>query len=247
MTVLKKVICAVLSCVVCLGAGACKKTETPPSETGVVEAKKEEFTVFIGRYDGAYTEKRVECEKDGLALMEKIAEVSGWDLTTNRFETASDGYLHIDFSDESSVKLAVDNGEGHVVATILDSVRKTLSQVTNEEICFSAEGSDIASFGKKIDMYEPYDIGDANKFSEADRIEFLANSLSAYYDTPHTDYIKTQTINDNGHLSFVYEARDDETKEVLGVYKFSEDLGKIYEKNERGDFEQINAITPLED
>lgn len=246
MEAFKKVICAVLSCVVCLSAGACKKNETP-GEVEVVEAKKEEFTVFIGRYDGEYEEKTVECEKDGLALMEKIAEVSGWDLTTNRFETASDGYLHIDFAAESSVKKASDNGEGHVVATILDSVKKTLSQVANWEICFSADGHDIVSFGKKIDMYEPYNIGDANKFSEADRTEFLANSLSAYYDTPHTDYVKTETINDDGHLSFVYEARDDETGEVLGVYKFSEDLGKIYEKNERGDFEQINAITPLED
>ena len=150
-------------------------TEAPAPDTTLAQP---DTTIYIGTKNRGFTAIPVVL-KDGRspeALIEAIAEETGWDLTLADTVSTGKGGMSVDFSTDSSLITGpgMDQKEEYytyditsTVIMILDSIQETLQRnyvmepgdPKNLDIYFSLEGGDIDLPGAGIfyPFYEPWD------------------------------------------------------------------------------------------
>lgn len=267
MKKIKNAICILLIFAFAFALSGCRKGFLPASPTDApmadktqtpdVAAGKNEAYLYVGRGED-YRSYKINYEENLSAdmLIEKLAELTGWDLTLTKPVVSSESKMSIDFSKNSSVftgrvkqerePFEIDS-KSELIYTILDSVAYTLKRnfVIHEnpetvfEIAYSCEGKNIEVDGKKVDMLNKYEPDLVLEYPQERHIEFLTNRLSNYFDTPTTEYVKYGEEFDEGERLFIYRATDKNTGEVLGMFRFPSDLSELEIKETDGEFETI--------
>ncbi len=263
----KNAICIFLIFTFVFTLSACRKdgpyvkpTGTPSVNAGPMpesNAGENEAYLYVGRGEDYKSYKiNYEGELNGNMLIEKLAELTGWDLTLTKPVISGESKMSIDFSKNSSVSTGrvktereafeIDSKKD-LVYTILDSVAYTLkrnfatevSPETAFEIIYSCEGVDIEAGGRKVNMKNKYEPDLVLEYPQERHMEFLRNRLSNYFDTPTTEYVKYGEKFDEGERLFIYRATDKNTGRVLGMLRFPSDLSELEIQEDDGDFETI--------
>ena len=245
---MKKIISVLICFALCFGISGCKnnkKDDVSPANAPAEQKQTQKIKIYVGRGEDF---KEYEEETDSVTvknILEKTAEKTGWNLEINGEPKEENGSIKIDFSKKSSVGSGKVNetkeefkarSRDELVCMILDSVTKTVLKNFSDakNVVYTCGGEEITLNGKNASEFD-YKIGDYEKYSEDDVLEFLKNHLSDYYDTPTTKYEKYGEEFKDGKRLYIYRAVDKNTNELLGTYKVSSDLWYLYETADNKD------------
>ena len=252
----KKILYLFLALSLCLSAAACSKKDDVVNTSAKSDIRqnteeqnnKNEAYIYIGRgedyekysaeYEGALTAE---------ILLEKMEELTGWNLSLAEEVISGKSGMCIDFSKQSSVytgkadkeiKEFLINDKDDLICTILDSVCRTiqmnfvdeaLGDPNSLEITYSCEGEPVSVGGNMVLADIAYTPKAVEKYTDTQILEFITNQLSNYYDASQTLYERGDEKYEKGKLIYIYTASDKETGEILGKYGVTSDLMDFYD------------------
>ncbi len=252
---MKKLFLIFISVLICFSFASCNKSDATPNKTSAVSIEqpeigkdKKEATIYIGR-SNTFSPYKVSYEETLTPelLLEKIEELTGWDLTLFENVISEKNEMYVNFSKQSSVYSGdAKNAKGEfaiekkddLISTILDSVCKTLQsnfadpalgESDKPDITYSCEGEPIDVGGSIVLTDIAYSSKAVEKYNDAQFTEFLTNQLSNYYESTQTSYEKVREVYENGSLIYVYAAINNQTKEQHALYGVTSDMLKLYE------------------
>lgn len=253
---MKKILYLFLALSLCLSVAACSKkddavntaAESDMQQNKVEQKSKNEAYIYIGRGED-YEKYPAEYEGELTAeiLLDKMEELTGWNLSLAEEVISGKSGMCIDFSKQSSVytgkadkevKEFLINDKDDLICTILDSVCHTIQlnfvdemfgDPNNLEITYSCEGEPVLVGENMVLTDIAYSPKAVEKYTDAQILEFITNQLSNYYDASQTLYERTDEKYERGKLIYIYTASDKETGEVLGKYGVTNDLMDFYD------------------